>query len=88
MPELYSQLYPVEEEPIIVKKITIENIQYLKAKNGDIYDFESREFVGTYIDGVFTKKEESDDEEEETDDESDEENIPNVIEQNAEVKYV
>jgi hypothetical protein len=77
LPIIYSEIYPVEvnNEQIIVKKIIIEGITYLKdKKNNDIYDFETKEFVGTYIDGVLTIDEESD-EEESDEEESDEEEV-------------
>lgn len=38
-----------------LEKITIEGIEYLK-KNTDLYDSGTYEFIGTYIDGVFTGK--------------------------------
>ena len=94
LPELYSKVYPIEipeEQPtkIKVKRITIEGIQYFKAENGDIYDTESKEFIGTYSDGVFTREEETD--YEESDDEESEENeeiSSNITEQKINVDGV
>jgi hypothetical protein len=86
LPELYSAVYPVEEEPITVKKIMIEGIQYLKAKNGNIYDFETHKFIGTHIDEVFTKEEETVDETDE--EESTEENSSNITKQNINISGV
>ena len=87
--DLYSQIYPIEvpqEQSIVVRRITIEGINYLKASNGDIYDAETKEFIGTYDNGVFTKEEE-----EETDDEESEENEEisfNITKQNINVDGV
>ena len=85
LPEMYSRIYPPppQEEPIKLKvnRITIEDYEYFKTANGDIYDPKTKEFVGTYINGVFTK-EETDDEESDDEESDEEESIPNVIEQN------
>ena len=69
------------ERKLKVIRITIEGCEYFKTANGDVYDPKTKEFVGTYINEVFTK-EETDDEEESDEEESDEEEkaIPNVIE--------
>jgi hypothetical protein len=62
LPEMYSRIYPEEEEVIRVKKFTFEGVQYLKSVNGNIYDIQTHDLVGTYIDDVFTiYEEESDD---------------------------
>ena len=82
LPEMYSQIYPQEVQPesIRVKRITIEDIQYFKAPNGDIYDSKTHDFLGTYINDVFTRHEETDDEAEETDDEATEsESLSNIL---------
>lgn len=64
LPEMYSRFYHQEEEFIRVRRFSIEGFQYLKAANGNIYDIESQEFIGTYIDGVFTRNERDEDNEE------------------------
>lgn len=71
LPLIYSEIYPTEvpKKKITVKRITIEGIQYFKTENGDIYDVKTREFIGTYVDGVFTKEEESDEESDEEEEE-------------------
>jgi hypothetical protein len=67
LPEMYSRFYHQEEEFIRVRRFSIEGFQYLKAANGNIYDIESQEFIGTYIDGVFTRNESDEDNEEDED---------------------
>ena len=85
LPEMYARIYPQAppEHPIrvTVRRITIEGYEYFKTANGDIYDPKTKEFVGTYINGVFTK-EETDDEESDDEESDEEEAIPNVTEQN------
>lgn len=85
LPEMYSQIYPVEEqqESIKVKRITLEGCQYLKSANGDIYDTKTYELIGTYIDSVFTIYDDEEEEEEETDDDEEEakekESLTNIL---------
>ena len=82
LPEMYSQIYPQEVQPesVRVRRITIEGIQYFKAANGDVYDPKTHDFLGTYINDVFTRHEETDDEVEETDDEAEEsESLGNIL---------
>ena len=69
LPEMYSRIYPLledeeeeeeddDEEFINVKRITIEDVKYLIDANCNVYDIVSEDIVGTYINGVLTKKEE------------------------------
>ena len=47
--KLLSQVEESEEESIKVKKLIINSITYLISEKNEIYDFESHDLIGSYI---------------------------------------